>query len=99
MLPPLILQAGHKRAAFAGATIAFHQTVETFIGDLDHNANDYLRAFLELQRIDAIQLLILTRKSEKIKEIFNLFNTEAEISAKEALKFGLIDKIIKPPKN
>lgn len=82
-----------------GTKLIFHNAVRVFEKDklskrFLMNQKDLTDEAKKLSVIDAMQLMIFSEKGRPIKEIFELFHSEAEIDAERALKLKLMDGIL-----
>ena len=93
----LVLQAGRRRYANIKATMRFHCCEHQALKGEWYNAKAHKYAAGELDKVDAVQLLIFTARSPYVSKISHLFfDKEAEITAQQAKKLNLIDKILDP---
>jgi len=95
----LILQGGDKRLAFPDAKFNIHRS-EAPASHHSENAAVLFRKVVECMEKDAMQKLILSERGRPFKKIIEIVGHEqgVELTAKQALKLHLIDKIIKPRK-
>jgi ATP-dependent Clp protease protease subunit len=90
----MILISGHKRFSYELSTPLYHQISSGMFGKLK-NIEDELREAKRLQ--DLMEKIVLSRTKitkKKLEEIYNM-KTDWYMSSSEALKFGVIDEIIK----
>lgn len=90
----LILQGGNRRLSYPDARFGVHRT-SAFPGRR-LNAIELSRLMLTCLEKDAVQKLILTERGRPVKKIIEMFYQERTLTAKEALRYKLIDEIIAP---
>lgn len=88
-----ILQAGARRFAAETATFMFHRSARTY-KDERMNSSDLAEEVNFLNKIDAMQLIIYTKRGRPIRKIEELFSRDATISARQAQKLKLVDVVI-----
>lgn len=89
----LLLISGHKRFAYSNATILYHQLSAGTEGTLEQ-MKDYI---IHLNFLDKKLIEFILRKTgftEKFLNDLNIKKKDFYMTAKEALEFGVIDKII-----
>lgn len=95
----LILQAGERRMAFPEATMRFHKAEGMpNLKNANLNAEGFFNMAVECIEIDAMQRLIFTVRGRPVRKVLQLFHNEAEITADDAKRLHLIDKILDPKK-
>jgi len=92
----IILQACDKRTSTRNSFVLFHHVARSNIdlGNLEDNKQ--LKKIMEEMRADQKKIyLILEKKTKKSRGVIvALCKEDRELSAQEALKFGLIDQIV-----
>lgn len=96
----LIFQAGDERVASQNASFLFHQATDEIKPDKDEELNSefYYEKAKTLNKTDAIQFMVFTLRGRPISKIFDLFYHNAGLTAREAKKLKLVDKIISSQK-
>lgn len=91
----IILQGGDRRFAFPDATLGVHKTK---ISPLDNPADEAVLTsyLLECLEKDAAFKLILLERGEPEDKITELFKEGTILTAQEAKRLNLIDKILDP---
>lgn len=85
-----ITQCGDACSAVAGTKFTFHHAVHHWSGKTEMSQDDYLKGFDRLKLIDAVQFWLFTRRGSPVKAILRLFEREATIFVKEAIKLKLV---------
>ena len=85
-----ITQCGDTCSAIAGTKFTFHRAVNRWSGKTEMSQDDYLKGLSRLKLVDAVQFWMFTRQGSPIKTIAHLFEKEATISTKQAIKLKLI---------
>ena len=93
----LVLQAGDKKFATPKCRFGFHQACNRFRNGTLLNGQDLMEIAYRLMRRDAMEIYILTTGGGSAYEIAKLFNRDADISSRKALKLKIIDGIWKKP--
>lgn len=91
----IILQGGDRRFAFSDATLGIHMT-EYAMPPKPVNANFLNRCLFECISRDTAFKLILMERGEPEEEINKLFEKGTNLTAQEAKRLNLIDKVLDP---
>ena len=85
-----ITQCGDACSAVAGTKFMFHRAVHHRPSKTTMSQIDYFRGLNELMLVDAVQFWIFTRRGSPIKTVLKLFEQEATLSVKKAIKLNLV---------
>lgn len=91
----LVLQGGNKRYATPKCKFGFHQSCAEFKKDTKLNSVQLINIAHQVLRQDIMQIYILSYNTDNSDKISKLFDYDAIISSKKALKLNLIDGIVK----
>lgn len=96
----IALQGGDERLAKPSCLMQFHQAcVEFKFKSRSYNGKALMGIAHRLFRADAVELYILTSRGSIPEKIVPLFDKDAVINSKQALKLKIIDGIWKRPIN
>jgi ATP-dependent Clp protease, protease subunit len=90
----MILISGHKRFGYELSTPLYHQVSNGFHGKLKDMEEDYI----ETKRLqDMIEAIVLRKTKIGRKKLDKIYTRKIDwtMNAEEAIKFGVIDEIIK----
>ncbi|MBI2048970.1 MAG: ATP-dependent Clp protease proteolytic subunit [Parcubacteria group bacterium] len=87
-----ILQAGTRRFAMETTTFMFHCAVRHYAESM--NTARLMEEFQDLAIIDAMQLVIYTKRGRPIRKVKELFSRDETLTAEQARALHLVDAII-----
>lgn len=86
------------RMAVSNTKFIFHQAVDIYLRQdlkkVELSQKYYEESRNRLQQIDAVQLLLFSKRGRPVSKIFDLFNREARLETRLALKLNLIDRVV-----